>query len=373
MKSGTRAGTGAASALVRGGAVFGCLLVGATLFGCSSPESSAAQSAPAQAAPASEGDVPAVLATIGDQKITMEDVRARAGKDLDGLDTNYQRARHKLIETALDEILRDKVLMAEAQKQGKSVDELVLAEAGGTLDPSDVEVSAWYQANQSRLGGRSLEQLRPQIVDYLRKQRQEDAMEKLQRRLNDQRKVTINLQPYRLQFNNEGAAAMGPADAPVTLVEFSDFQCPFCGRFFPTLKQIEQNFGDTVRIVYRQLPLPNLHPNAQKAAEASLCAKEQGKFWEMHDLMFQEQDKLAVADLKEKAARLGLNQKKFDECLDAGRYVEQIQADVQEASRVGVNGTPSIFVNGIPLPAGAVAYDVVAKAIHDDLARRGGA
>jgi protein-disulfide isomerase len=222
--------------------------------------------------------------------------------------------------------------------------------------------------NRSRTGGRSLEQIRRQIADFLRAERQKEASEKLEQRLNQQRKVTVNLQPYRVQLDNEGAPAAGPANAKATLVEFSDFQCPFCGRFFPTLKQVEQNYGEKVRIVYRQFPLSNIHPNAFKAAEASLCANDQGKFWEIHDVMFQDQKRLAVKDLKATARRLGLNQKRFDACLDTGRHTEQVQDDLNEGKRVGVTGTPALFVNGVPIEGGAVSYDVVAKAIETELA-----
>ena len=332
--------------------------------GCRNQSGSAAEITQAAQASPSPGDVPDVLATIDDQKITMEDIRARAGGDLDGLEINYQLARHKLIETTLDQILQERVLLAEAQKQGKSVEDLVVAEAGATLEPTDVEVSTWFAENEARLGGRSLDELRSQIVDYLRNQHRAEAGERLQQRLNRERKVEVLLRPYRVPLNNTGAPTLGRADAPVTLTIFSDFQCPYCGQFFPVLKQLERSFGDTLQVIYRQFPLPNLHPNAQKAAEASLCANEQGKFWEMHDLMFQEQDRLSVKELKEKAGRLGMDQGKFDACLDNGRYVEQIQEDQKEGNRVGVNGTPAVFINGVPLPGGAVSLDVASKAIR---------
>ncbi len=178
-------------------------------------------------------------------------------------------------------------------------------------------------------------------------------------------------EPYRVPLDNEGAPALGPDDASVTMTEFSDFQCPYCGQFFPTVKRLEEEFGDDLKIVFRQFPL-NVHPHAQKAAEASLCAPDQGKFWEMHDLMFLEQDRLSVADLKEKASRLGMDQQEFDDCLDSGRHVERIQEDQKEGTRVGVDGTPAIFLNGVPLPGGAVSYEVAAKAIREaiDRARR---
>ena len=336
---------------------------------CTGTDGSAAQvGSPVTVQPSD--DVPAVLATVGDEQITMAAIREKVGDQLDALQTNYERTRRELIQRTLDGILQDKVLSAEAQKQGKTVDDLVLAEAGGSFEPTDVEITTWFQENQDRLGGRPLDQLKPQIADYLRKQSQAEAAGRLQDRLNAERGVKINLQPYRLKFDNENSPVLGNDDAPVTLVEFSDFQCPFCGRFFSTLKRVEQQFGDTVRIVYRQYPIPSLHPNAQKAAEASLCANEQGKFWQMHDLMFQDQSNLLIKDLKDKASSLGLDRQRFDACLESGRYVEQIQKDQAEGSRVGVTGTPAIFVNGVPLPGGAVPYDVIEKAIRDELRRQ---
>jgi protein-disulfide isomerase len=179
----------------------------------------------------------------------------------------------------------------------------------------------------------------------------------------------INLQPYRVALDNAGAPARGSDDAKVTLVEFSDFQCPFCGRFFPTLKQIEQKYGDSVRVVYRQYPIPSLHPNAFKAAEASLCANDQGKFWDMHDVMFQEQNALTVSELKQKARRIGLDGRKFDDCMDTGRHTEQVQNDMRAGSRVGVTGTPALFVNGIPIDGGAVPLATVVQAIDQEFAR----
>jgi protein-disulfide isomerase len=124
-----------------------------------------------------------------------------------------------------------------------------------------------------------------------------------------------------------------------------------------------------VKIVYRQFPLTNIHPFAFKAAEASLCANEQGKFWELHDVMFKDQKKLGVGDLKESAKALGMDEKKFNTCLDSGRYVEQVQKDSKEAQRMGVTGTPALFVNGVMIDGGAVPFTVVEAAIQKELTR----
>ena len=310
-----------------------------------------------------------LLATVGDQKITMSDVKALAGEDLDKLEIQYRLTKSRIVNNALDSLLRAQTIGEETKKTGKSVADLVAAESAVPLDPSDVEVATWYKENSDKTGGRSLDQLRAQIADYLRTQRRTAAEKKLEDRLRAERKVAITYQPYRLQFANDGAPTKGKADAPITLVEFSDFQCPFCQRMAPTLKEVEKKFGDQVRIVYRQYPIVSLHPNAFKAAEASLCANEQGKFWDMHDAMFSNQNKLNVSDLKATAQQLGMDVKKFNGCLDSGRYVEQIQNDSKEAVRAGVTGTPAIFINGIGVDGGAVPMNVLERAIQKELSR----
>jgi predicted DsbA family dithiol-disulfide isomerase len=317
------------------------------------------------------GEIPEVLATVGGDEITLADIRARVGDQLDQLDMQYLRARSRTVESALETLLRERVLLAEARRRGMSVDELVSAEAGGSFDPSPVEVETWYRENQGRLGGRSLDEIRSQIADHLRDLRHREAASRLEARLFEERRVVIHFEPFRLALHNEDAPFAGPRDAPVTLVTFSDFECPYCAQLVPTLKRLTETFGDDVRIVYRQFPIPSLHPGAFKAAEASLCAHEQGRFWEMHDLMFAEMRQLAVDDLKEKARRIGLDGRRFDECLDSGRHVEQVQSDMREASRMGVTGTPALFINGVQLEGGAVPFETAAAAVRKELARLG--
>ena len=317
---------------------------------------------------ASSGDIPDVLATIGDEKITMANIHERAGTQIDQMETQYRTARSNLVEATLDSILRERVLGSEAKKQGKSLDELIAKTTASVPEPTDLDIQNWFNSNQERTGGRTLDQLKTQIHDFLRTQRQAQAVDSLRARLERDQKVALQFQPYRIQFANEGAPTLGKEGAAVTVVEFSDFQCPYCKGFFPTLRLIEKNFGDRVHIVYRQDPIPSLHPFAFKAAEASLCAQEQGKFWDMHDTMFGDQTKLGVSDLKQTARKLGMDGKKFDSCLDSGRSVERVQKDMAEAQRAGVRGTPAVFVNGIELKGGAVPYDVVVHAIQKELA-----
>jgi predicted DsbA family dithiol-disulfide isomerase len=346
-----------------------CLLL---LIGCRGDGAAPAAITVASAAPAevrSVADLPDVLAMVAGEEITMEDVRQRIGDDLEQLDMLYRQRRHQAVQSTLDAILRERVVQAAAKEHDTTLEGLALEEAGGSFNPTDIEVQAWYDTNRERTGGRSLESIRGQVEEMLRKERREAALSAVEQRLYREQGVSVLLEPFRVDLDNSRAPAVGPEDAPITLVEFADFQCPYCGRLFPTLKRVEEEFGDRIRIVYRQYPIASLHPNAFKAAEASLCAGEQDRFWEFHDLLFADQSRLAVSDLKEKAGRLGLDRQDFDTCLDTGRHVEQVQTDMKEGRRAGVTGTPALFVNGVRVPGGAVGFDAIAKAIATEEAR----
>lgn len=158
----------------------------------------------------------------------------------------------------------------------------------------------------------------------------------------------------------------GDFSAPITLVEFSDFECPFCARHYPTLTKIFDDYKGKVRLVYKHFPL-SIHPNSQKAAEASECADEQGKFWEYHDKLFENlaASGYSVANFKQWAKDLGLNSGKFDECLDSGKFAQKVKDNFQEGSGKGVNGTPATFING-QLVSGALPYESF-KQIIDSL------
>jgi len=160
----------------------------------------------------------------------------------------------------------------------------------------------------------------------------------------------------------------GPGNAAVNIVEFADFECPYCGALFSTLKKIESDYKDKLNVVYYQFPLVSIHPHAQKAAEASLCANEQGKFWQIHDEMFNDQQNLSVDELKKKAAKLGMDSEKFNACLDADKYFADIRKDVVEGSKNGISGTPAMFING-RLLVGNQSYGDIQKIIEDELRR----
>lgn len=170
------------------------------------------------------------------------------------------------------------------------------------------------------------------------------------------------------RFAEEDDVFTGNPDAPVTIVEFSDFECPFCAAFYQnTLPQIEENYIKTgkVKLVFRDFPLP-FHANAQKAAEAAECAGEQGKFWEMHDIIFDNQTTISAADLKNYAINLNLNSIQFNDCLDSGKYADEVGKDMNDGSAAGVTGTPTFFINGEKL-VGAQPFSVFEEILDKKL------
>lgn len=159
--------------------------------------------------------------------------------------------------------------------------------------------------------------------------------------------------------------SLGPEDAPVTIIEFSDFQCPYCAAAVPTIEQVMSAYPSEVRLVFRAFPLP-FHDNAYKAAEAGFCADEQGQFWPMSDWMFGHQDQLALTYLKQEAMTLGLDSAQFDACLDSGQYTSRVEEDIQAGEEAGVSGTPTFFING-RLLLGAQPFESFKKIIDEEL------
>jgi protein-disulfide isomerase len=266
----------------------------------------------------------------------------------------------------MKQIVQDRMVEAEAKAKGVTTEQL-MADGAKAAAVTDADVDAFYEQNKAQIPPTTTkEQITPRIRQYLEQQKQFEARQAFMTSLEQKYKTEYLLEPLRVEVAAEGPAK-GPANAPVTIVEFSDFQCPFCSRVVPTIEEVHKKYGDKVRVVFRQFPL-SIHPQAQKAAEASLCAHEQGKFWEMHDAMFQNQQALAVDALKAKAAELGLKADQFNSCLDSGKFAAQVQADMDAGTKAGVTGTPAMFING-RLVSGAVPIDQIAPVIDDALKR----
>lgn len=179
-------------------------------------------------------------------------------------------------------------------------------------------------------------------------------------------------QPNELmEISIDDDAVKGNSDAPVTIIEFSDYECPFCGRHFEqTYSQIVKEYVDTgkVKLVFRDFPL-DFHESAQKAAEAAECAGEQGKYWEMHDKLFENQNALDVDSLKQYAKDIGLNTANFDSCLDSGEMEDEVKEDMVDGQNYGVSGTPAFFING-RLLTGAQPFSAFKEIIDSELEKQ---
>jgi predicted DsbA family dithiol-disulfide isomerase len=329
--------------------------------------------APPQTAPAAPAGK--TVAFVNGEPVSEAEVLAAAAADLErltatapGTAATSARDRLAIMHKALDLVAEQKLLALEAAKLQTTPQQIVDAEiTSNVATPSDADVAAAYERSKASINvprEQALPLLRQQMVERSRASYRDALLRRLKRDYG----FKSLLEPLRTDVAVAGHPARGPASAPVTIVEFSDFECPFCGALFPTLKTIEKTYPATVRIVYRQFPLTNIHPYAQKAAEASLCADEQGRFWEMHDSLFGFQEDLTIESLKLRAMELNLDAAKFSACLDSGRHAETIRKDKEEAAALGVTRTPTLFVNGRLLLGNQPAE--LRALIEDELARR---
>jgi protein-disulfide isomerase len=327
-----------------------------------------AQTAPAEQATAQTAD--AVVAEVGGRKITLKEVddRWQASDPAERARVTQMLYQHR--RNTLEQIVGD-LLIEDAAKAAKlSVPQFVEQEAGKRIQPvTDTDIQQFYEANKERAQGRTFDQLRDPIRDFLADQRKQQARTQLIDDLKSKSGgVKVTLDPPRATVDVAATdPAKGPATAPITIVEFSDFQCPFCARVNPTLDEVRKVYGDKVRIVFKDFPLPN-HAQAPKASEAAHCAGEQGKYWELHDRMFANQQALQIPQLKEYAAAVGLEMNAFNQCLDSGKHSSRVAANMKAGEALGVGSTPTLFVNGRPV-VGAQSFEYFKAVIDEELAR----
>lgn len=283
------------------------------------------------------------LAVVEGQAIYARDINGSAAAQL----LQARQQEYKIESQALDDLVGRKVIEAEAKKQGLTVEQLYQREVDSKVhEPSDDEARGYYLGvnDQTTL---PFDQIKDQVKRLLKNKEIQEARRKYADSLRASADVAIYLQPPAVDLGQiDPGRVQGNPDAPITIVEFGDFQCPFCSRAEPTLAAILKKYDGKVKLGFRDFPLTAIHPYAEGAAMAGRCAEAQGKFWPMHDAMYADQSKLGEADLVKTAARLGMNQTTFSSCLKSGDYGAAIRQDVADGTRVGVNGTPAFFING---------------------------
>ncbi|HEY3092363.1 MAG TPA: thioredoxin domain-containing protein [Vicinamibacterales bacterium] len=317
-----------------------------------------------------QGDV---AARVGDRTITVRELDERWKTEDPGAKAMAEQAVYDGRKSALDAIVADMLVAQAAKTKGVTPEAFVQAEVAKRTKPvSDTDVRSFYVQNSERMQGRSFEQMSAAIEQYLEDQQQTTAKQDL---IAELRKggpaIRVVLDAPRTAITvNPDDPSDGKADAAVTVVEYSDFQCPFCLRVMPTLKQLRAKYGDRMRLVWKDFPLTQIHPQAFVAAQAGNCAREQGKFWELHDKMFGSQSALQPDALKKYAAEAGLDTTKFNQCLDTSKYEARVQDAIRAGGRLGIQSTPTVFVNGRMIN-GAQPIEVFQGVIDEELARSG--
>jgi len=310
-----------------------------------------------------------VVARIGTSTLTMSEVDARALQESASSfgGAKLVQAIYMARRAAIEEMVADRLLDDEAKSRG--IDRATLVEreiAAKAPNPTEADITAWYTSNPQRVNGASLDQVRTPIRSLLIQERMDNARTAFVDTLKAKTPITITLEPPRVEVTDGGRPVRGSSNASVEVVEFSDFQCPFCQRANPVVEQVLKTYGNKIKFVYRHYPLPN-HPNARPAAEAAACAEVQGKFWEYHDQLFANGSKLTDADLKAHAATVGLDTAKFNTCFDNKQQKPGVDADIAAADKVGVTGTPAFFINGRAIE-GAQPFEAFKRVIDEELA-----
>jgi protein-disulfide isomerase len=305
-------------------------------------------------------------ARVNGALITTADVDAAIAQPLSKLQEQIYSTRMARLNTLIDE----RLIADEAKRRGMAPSALLDAEVTGKAPAvTDAEIAAFFEANKDRLPG-ELSRWQDQIRTYLNGQRVEGARSELVKRLRESARVEVYLPPptvYRATVDTAGAQVRGPSAAPVTIVEFSDFHCPYCRQVQPILKQLLDAYGDRLRIVYKDMPIDSLHPQARSVAEAARCAGDQGKFWEFHDHVYANAPDGSAETLQRYAKDSGVDVARFESCRASRTHQAQVQKDVQQGADLGLTGTPGFFINGRFLN-GSQPLDTFRRVIDQELA-----
>jgi protein-disulfide isomerase len=302
-----------------------------------------------------------VVATVGTHKITQAELDARVKQQLAALQSQEYEIKRQAIDSMADEYLLDQAAKKESLTPDEYIKKHEVAKKFTTTD-----AKAYYDQHkelQSRYP--QFDPIKDKLAAALQQQYDDQQRDILMAGLKKDNPVNVLLTPPRVEVNYAGHPQRGPADAPVTIIEFSDFQCPYCKRAEPIINEVREKYGDKVKLVYMDFPL-SFHEHAMGAATAARCAADQGKFWEYHDQLFENQSKLDPNDLKATAKKVGLDETKFDQCLASDKVKDEINADVEQGHNLGVDGTPAFFINGRPL-SGAQPATAFSQVIDEEL------
>jgi len=314
-----------------------------------------------------------VLATWEGGQLTWGDVSADLESQLRAMQVEYLMKKYETTSQALDTKVNEMLLEAEAKKRGHAdIDALLAAEIEAKVaPPSDEEVALFYASVKRQIGGATLEEARPMLEAEMVRRAQMERFRTFMEEVRTANAVAITLPYPDLPRIDVPVLAHDPvhgaADAQITIVQFAEYQCPYCKVISPTLDRVLENYDGKVKVVFKDYPLPS-HSRAMPAAIAAHCAGDQGKYWEMNGLMLNNQGALGDTDLTRYASEIGLDGAAFASCVVSGKHDAAIAEDVAAAQKAGVEATPTLFVNGI-LVAGALPYDHFERLIEQELSK----
>jgi protein-disulfide isomerase len=300
-----------------------------------------------------------VVADVGGVKITLGELDQQESAKLLSAHYQYYQAQTKALEDLIDKTL----LEQKAKSENITLDQLIDRDIKSQVkDPTEDQMQVYYEGLET---DQPYEAVRDKILDKIRQLRTDKARAAYVKALRAQTAVTIALAPPEARVEVAGGQSLGPKAAQVTLVEFADYECPYCQKVAADVKKLTADYGDRVAFTYKDFPLP-MHARAEKAAEAARCASKQNKFWEFHDELFHSKE-LDVDQLKAQARALKLDLVQFDKCLDTGEESAAVEKDRKEGLRLGITGTPSFFINGHYL-SGALDYAALRQVVDQQLA-----
>lgn len=304
-----------------------------------------------------------VVATVGDQSITRADLEKAVKAQLIEVDNQ----RYEILEEGLNNMVSEKLLAMKAKEENKTPEDFQKELMQATVaEPSDAEVQKVYDENKEQLGGKTLDEVKGRIVEYLKNQARAQKAQALLAELKEKYKTSIKLTPPVVEVSDAGRASRGAgADAPIKIVAFSDYECPFCKKAELVVDQVMKAYEGKIRYVHRDYPLP-FHKAARPAAEAARCAGEQDKFWEAHDALFKAQ--ITETNVVDTVVAAGADKAKLEACLADGHIKPMIDEDMTAGGEVGVSGTPAFFINGRML-SGAQPFERFKDIIDAELAK----
>ena len=298
-----------------------------------------------------------MVAEVGGVKVTMAELEQEESARLLSAHYQYYQAETR----ALNELIDKKLLEQKAKSENLTLEQLVERDIKSQVkDPTEDQMKVYYEGLET---DQPYDAVRGKILEKIRQLRTEKARSAYVSVLRVQTTVYITLAPPRANVDLQNAQMIGPQKAPVTIVEFADYECPYCQKVAADVKKLQADLSDKVAFTYKDFPI---HSRSEKAAEAARCAGKQGKFWELHDELFHSKE-LDVDQLKAQARALKLDSSEFDKCLDSGEEAEAVDRDHKEGTRLGISGTPSFFING-HFMSGALDYATLRQIVEQQLA-----